>query len=246
MTTLVLVHGGSYTGHYWDLLIPELSSESLAVDLPGRGSHPADLHTVTLNEAVDSVAGDISGIDDEIVIVAHSSGGLVVPGVVSQTKDKVRHIVLNAASVPPEGGQGLDCMHERHRDSVRSIGDMIAAGDPITTPGEPPEPERLRRAYGGAELDDDQIAFLRDPIRFVPDTYNFYFSPVHWSSVVEIPVTYVLNLRDRAVPLTLQLEMISRLPAPPRTIPLDVGHMPAVTMPVVLAALLDGIAAYPD
>jgi hypothetical protein len=40
--------------------------------------------------------------------------------------------------------------------------------------------------------------------------------------------------------------MISRLPAPPRTIPLDVGHMPAVTMPVVLAALLDGIAAYPD
>jgi pimeloyl-ACP methyl ester carboxylesterase len=244
MTTLVLIHGGAYTGRYWDLLIDKLSSEALAVDLPGRGAHPADLHTVTLTEAVDSVADDLSHIDDEIVIVAHSSGGLVVPGVVSKLKDKAKHIVLNAASVPPEGGQGLDCMHERHRDAVRSIGDMIAAGQSIATPGEPPEPDRLRRAYGGADLSAAQIEFLRDPVRFVPDSYNFYFSPVHWSSVADVPVTYVLNLRDRAVPLTLQLEMISRLPGSPRTIPLDVGHMPAVTMPVVLAALLDGIAEY--
>ena len=58
-----------------------------------------------------------------------------------------------------------------------------------------------------------------------------------------MPITYVLNLRDRSVPLPLQQEMIARLPEPPVVVPLDTGHVPAVTMPSVLAALLDGYAA---
>ena len=179
-----------------------------------------------------------------LVLVAHSSGGLVIPGVAASLGDRVRHIVLNAASVPAEGGIGLDCMQPRHRESVRSIKQMIESGQAITTPDRPPEPDRLRRAYGGRELRDSEIDFLRDPVRFVPDTYNYYFSPVQWSQAATVAHTYVLNLYDRAVPLELQEEMIRRLPTTPRVIPLAAGHMPAVTMPVVLSALLDGIAEY--
>ena len=31
---------------------------------------------------------------------------------------------------------------------------------------------------------------------------NFYFQPVSWATVGPVPVTYVKNLRDRAVHLT--------------------------------------------
>jgi pimeloyl-ACP methyl ester carboxylesterase len=245
MTTVVLVHGGSYTGRYWDLLGAHLHSPSVAVDLPGRGEHPADLMTVTLDDAVQAISEEVGKLDDDVVLVAHSSGGLVVPGVVAASEGRVRHVVLNAASVPPEGGNGVECMREKHRDSVRQLKALIDGGQAITTPPDPPEPERLRTAYGGDALDDRQVQFLRDPQRFVPDTYNLYFSPVHWSEAAHVPHTYVVNLRDRAVPLELQEEMIARLPAPPRVIPLDGGHMPAVTAPEVLAAIVDGIAAYP-
>jgi pimeloyl-ACP methyl ester carboxylesterase len=204
------------------------------------------LSAVSLGDAIDAVAADVDALGDDVVLVAHSSGGLVIPGVVGRVGDKVRHVVLNAASVPTEGGIGLDCMREKHRDSVRQIKATIDAGQSFTTPAEPPEPDRLRRAYGGDELDDAQVEFLRSPDRYVPDTYNFYFGTVHWSQAALVPHTYVLNLRDRAVPLDLQLEMIERLPRAPRVVPLDSGHMPAVTMPVAVAAVLDGIAAFPD
>jgi pimeloyl-ACP methyl ester carboxylesterase len=222
----------------------QLQTDALAVDLPGRGGHPADLAAVALSDAVECVTEDALGVAGPLVLVAHSSGGLVVPGVAAKLGDRVLHVVLNAASVPAEGGTGLDCMQVRHRESVRSIKQMIESGHAITTPEAPPAPDRLRRAYGGRELNDQEIDFLRDPVRFVPDTYNYYFSPVYWSEAATVPHTYVLNLYDRAVPLDLQEEMLSRLPASPRIIPLAAGHMPAVTMPAVLAALLDGIAEY--
>src|ERR1700722_4241358 len=80
--SIVLIHGGSTTGRYWDLVSAALTHPALAVDLPGRGGRPADLLTVTLEDAVASVTRDTEALGTEVVLVAHSSGGLVVPGVV--------------------------------------------------------------------------------------------------------------------------------------------------------------------
>jgi hypothetical protein len=41
--------------------------------------------------------------------------------------DRVHAIVLSAASVPPEGGNGFDGMQARHRDGARQA---LAAIDP--------------------------------------------------------------------------------------------------------------------
>ena len=240
--SIVLIHGGSTTGRYWDLVSAALAHPALAVDLPGRGRRPADLLTVTLEDAVTSVTRDADALGTDVVLVAHSSGGLVVPGVVANLGHRVRHIVLNAASVPPEGGRGLDCMRPRHRERTQEALALRDAGRARTTPLEPPAREQLRHAYG-TELNDEQIDYVRDPVRFVTDTFNFFDAPVFWSRASKVPVTYVLNLRDRSVPLALQQEMIARLPELPVVVPLDTGHVPAVTMPAVLAALLDGYAA---
>ena len=77
-----------------------------------------------------------------------------------------------------------------------------------------------------------------DTKRNVEDSFNLYLQPVHWSKVTGIPVTYVLNLRDRAVPPDLQREMAARLPEPSTVVELDSGHLPAVTRPVELAELI--------
>ena len=97
--TVVLIHGGGATARFWDRLLPYLDGASLAVDLPGRGSRPADLATLTVDREVASVAADIeAGVrDGPVTLVAHSSGGLVVPGVVAALGGRVGAIVLNAA-----------------------------------------------------------------------------------------------------------------------------------------------------
>jgi len=245
--TYVLVHGGGSTARFWDRLVPLLPGPTLAVDLPGRGEHPADLSTITVDDEVAAVAADVeaAAIGDGIVLVAHSSGGLVVPGVVDALKGRVERIVLNAALVPPEGGCGLDGMQPRHAAGLSAAVEVaMAEGRTITLPGPPDDPEQFRTTYGGDPLSDDDLAFVVDPVRCVPDTIHHYFQPVRWSLARGIPVTYVLNTRDRPIPPALQEEMIARLPDLPAVVRLATGHLPAVTHPDLFAkAVAQGVQA---
>jgi pimeloyl-ACP methyl ester carboxylesterase len=180
-----------------------------------------------------------ANVEDDIVLVAHSSGGLVVPGVVDALGDRVARIVLNAALIPPEGGCGVDCLKPAQRDGLRVAVEQAGRdGTAITLPGPPSDPEVWRTTYGGDPLSDDDLAFVVDPVRCVPDGVHHYFQPVHWSLVGELPVTYVVNERDRPISPAQQEAMIGWLPHLPQVVTLPGGHLPAVTDPVMLAALI--------
>ena len=250
--TYLLIHGGGATGRFWDRLLPHLDRPALAVDLPGRNGKPGDLATLSVEDEVASVVADVqaAGRTGPIVVVAHSSGGLVVPGVVAGLNGteggvpRVRHVVLNAALVPPDGGCGLDCMKPHHREGLEAA---LAAterdGGVITLPGPPADPEPFRLSYGGDPLDDETLAYVVDPVRCVEDTVHHYLQPVSWAAVTGIPVTYILNERDRPIPPATQHTMAERLPPPSRVVEVASGHLFPVTAPIACAALLAGIAA---
>jgi pimeloyl-ACP methyl ester carboxylesterase len=152
--------------------------------------------------------------------------------------------VLSAALVPDEGGYGIDCMKERHRQGLllaRAAAERD--GRTITLPGPPENPESFRTAYGGDPLDDDELAFVVDPIRCVEDTVNHYFQPVHWSAVAGIPIVYVINERDRPIPTETQEEMAGRLPPPVTVVRIDSGHLLPVTDPGTFAQIVMGVVA---
>jgi pimeloyl-ACP methyl ester carboxylesterase len=244
--TFVLVHGGGMSGAYWDLLRPHLERPSLAPDLPGRRDKPADPMTLTVDECVRSVADDVraAGAGD-VVLVAHSSGGLLAPGIAAELADRVRHVVLDVAQVPPDGGTGLDAMKESHRTRIIEGMDWARSnGRVLTTPG-PEAPDKVREAYGGDPLTDEQIAFMTDPVRCVEDSMSFYFQPVSWSAAPAVPVTYLEHTRDRPTPPALQDDNIARLAAAgrvPAVEVLDCGHIPAGTNAEELAVILNRIA----
>jgi pimeloyl-ACP methyl ester carboxylesterase len=246
--TYVLIHGGGSTARFWDRLVAHLDRPALAVDLPGRNGKPADFAVLSVDVEVASVLADVdaAGVTEPVVVVAHSSGGLVVPGVVAGLDNRVSHVVLSAALVPAEGGRGIDCMKPKHRDGlVASVESARREGTVITLPGPPDDPESFRRVYGGDPLDDDTLAFMVDPVRCVPDTVHHYFQPVHWSIAAHVSVTYLLNTRDRPVPSETQERMVTHLPRAPHVVRLDTGHVPAVTAPEAFAALLESALREP-
>ena len=239
--TYVLIHGGGSTARYWDRLVAHLDRPALAVDLPGRNGKPADFATLSVDEEVASVLADVEAAEvaGPVIIVAHSSGGLVVPGVVAGLGGRVAHVVLSAALVPAEGARGVDCMKPKHRDGLIASAEAARRdGIVITLPGAPADPEPFRTAYGGDPLDDDTLAYMVDPVRCVPDTVHHYFQPVHWSIAAQVPVTYLLNTRDRPVTPEAQEQMVTHLPSTVNVVRLDTGHIPAVTDPAGFARLL--------
>ena len=244
--TYVLVHGGGTTARFWDRLLPLLDQPALAVDLPGRAGKPAELATLSVDEEVASVVFDIESAPDDgpVTLVAHSSGGLVVPGVVAALPGRIGAVVLNAALVPSEGGCGIDCMKKRHREGLVLAREAAERdGRAITLPGPPADPESFRAAYGGDPLDDDTLAFMVDPVRCVEDTVHHYFQPVYWSAVAGVPITYVLNEHDRPIPTEMQEEMTGRLPEPVTVIRVDSGHLFPVTAAPAFARILAERAA---
>ena len=239
--SFVLIHGGASSSRFWDLLVPFLELPVFALDMPGRAGKPADLMTLTVDQCVSSMVADIecAGLGD-VVLVAHSSGGLFTPAIAHALSPRVRRIVLSAGCVPTEGGLGLEAMKPSYaRRNEAAMGAARREGRTITTPGPPVDPEVLRHAYG-VELDDAQLAFVSAPERNPHDSMNIYFQPVSWAAAAGIPVTVIRQLRDPVTPLDLQDEMIARLPSPElvTVVDLDTGHIPAITHPEAMAAIL--------
>jgi pimeloyl-ACP methyl ester carboxylesterase len=162
-----------------------------------------------------------------------------VPGVAAAFQGRISSVVLNAALVPTEGGCGIDCMKQRHREGlVEARAAAQREGRAITLPGPPENPESFRNAYGGDPLDDDTLAFVVDAARCVEDTVHHYFQPVHWSAAAGVPIVYVLNERDRPIPPETQEQMAQRLPEPVTVVPVSSGHLLPVTAPATFAEIL--------
>jgi len=232
----VLVHGGTLTSTMWDPVRAAMTSPSVAVDLPGRRYKPADLSEVTIGDWVTSVVEDIgqAGLTD-VVLVGHSSGGYVLPGVAAALAARpapvLRGLVFVSATVPAHGECPLDYL----RDDIRTLASDhreltldSARGRTIggLRSGEPPIETDLEIVENGPRMG------LEAPL--------VLFEPVSWTGFpADVPRVYVRGLRDKVIPPELADRMITAMGGA-QVVDLDAGHRSYDTHPGELAAVIDG------
>src|SRR4029079_6880735 len=171
MLPVVLVHGGGLDGRCWDPTRALMSAASIAVDLPGRGAHPADLRSVTFADCAESVRSDIDAAGyDDVVLAGHSLAGCSTPSMLGLLGARVRHAVFVACTVPETGKSAFDTLDPEVQAMARQ--GMEAAGDvqPRAMDGE------LAKLVLGNDLTDEQLEFCLE--RLVPEAPGLSDSPV--------------------------------------------------------------------
>ena len=106
--TFVLVHGAWHGGWCWRRVADRLVTTGHYVVAPtlsgvGERSH-LKAQDIDLTTQIDDVVGEMKWKDlDDVVLVGHSYGGMVITGVVEQMRERIAAIVYLDAFMPGDG-----------------------------------------------------------------------------------------------------------------------------------------------
>lgn len=226
MTSYVLVHGSFTDGWYWQETAAILERDGHRVqvaELPSTGTDPA-----TLGDLADDVAEVrrlVAGAGEPVVLVGHSSGGVVITELADHPG--VAHSVYVAAFWPARGESALDLFGDRplpdwmvpRQDGTIQITDDVTVAHAALCPELPTH--RLTEWAGHHRLSPIGLAAT-------PST-----APARAH-----PTTYVVLERDRVVPPELQEALAAKADRVER---LATSHQPMLADPAGLAAILDRV-----
>ncbi len=229
MTTFGLVHGAGTVGASWAPVAAVLEAHGhrcVAPDLPMED--PA----ATFSAYAQVVLDRLADAGDDVVLAGHSMGGMVVPLVAAQRP--VRACVYVAAMVPIPGQRLVDVMRDEPMVTAEASAAMVRGDDGL-----------IRWDHDGAQ------ALLFDELP--PERAQQAWSTLRAHAVApyreqcpltafpEVAATYVPCAEDRVISPSWGRDTgAQRLRA--TVVELAGGHMPMLTRPRELAALLERLA----
>ena len=227
----ILIHGGNHSSRCWEPMTGLLNAPVLALDMPGRGRHPAPLDEVHLSDWIESAIHDIEDADaNDAVLVGHSMAGLSIASIVDQVYQRLRHIVFVSCAVPPDGESLLSLLDPELRELAK-----LAVPDPVGTH----MPKKLIIETSCYDMDGDQTAFTLDVV--VPEAYWPLHDPVDLAGLRHrIPRTWIKLMADRTFPPDQQ-DLMAERTACSEVLELDSGHLAMISHPQQLADRLNKI-----
>ena len=231
--TFVLVHGGGGGGWCWQPTARALRALGCEVYTPtltgfGERSH-LDLTEVTFETFVTDVVNLMFFEDlDDVVLVGHSMGGIVVPRVAEVVPDRIRRVVWLAAVVADDGESLLDAVPQSP-----AIARAVTIGPDGTAHTDPDLIIDANMQDGDAE----QRAWFHD--RHVPYPPYALTEPGRLSAFLALglPTGYITASDDLTIEAPHTARFAARL-RDPRLADVPGSHNCIMTQPDAVAAAL--------
>jgi pimeloyl-ACP methyl ester carboxylesterase len=240
MATYVLVHGGGHGGWCYDKVARRLRAAGHDVYTPtltGLGERKHLLSTETnLSTHITDIVNTLIFEDlNDVILVGHSYGGMVITGVGDRAADRIRELVFLDAAHPVDG-QSLVDTAPVSMAFARSSSQTIDGVELVMWPN-----DEMVAAMGVTDADD--VATLR--AKMIPHPWKAFEEPLRFENGdagLRIPRTNIncsANLRNSA-----EADRIKQLTGN-RNYEIDTGHDVMVTEPDWLTATLIEIAETP-
>ncbi|HSC55338.1 MAG TPA: alpha/beta fold hydrolase [Phnomibacter sp.] len=104
--TYVLVHGAWQAPYVWDAVKTELTNKGnkvVVVELPGHGGDNTATYTLSMDAYRDKVVEAIARANENVILVGHSMGGMVITAVAEKIPSKISKLVYIGAFLPASG-----------------------------------------------------------------------------------------------------------------------------------------------
>jgi len=231
VTAFALVHGAWHGAWCWELLATELQSlghQTIAMDLPcDDASQTFQSYATLVSQVIDENASD-----EDVVLVAHSTGGLSAPFVRPRTP--IRHLVYLCALVATPRLSFIDQLSEEPEMINSDYLAGMSALDPQMRSQWVDQALARTILFDDCDLATSQAAFER----LRPQAVSPYGETCPLQALPDTPATYVVCAQDRLVnPAWSRRTAEERLGAD--VVELPGSHSPFLSRPSHLAAVLD-------
>lgn len=234
MSALVLIHGAWHGAWCWRRVLPGLRAaghEAHAVTLTGVGERAHLLRPdLRLRDHIADVLGliDAEELGDDLVLVGHSYGGLVMTGVADALLArglKPRHLVYVDA-VTPHPGESWSSQHAPETVRARLEAAAQRPG------GAMPPPDAAVFGLDGADRDWVNRRQTPQPAGVYQDRLDF-----DAARIATLPRTFIDCTAPALPTIAVMRERVRREPGW-QVVELATGHDPMISAPEALVTLL--------
>lgn len=223
---VLLVHGAWHGSWCWTPVRELLESagrevrtvENPTANAPDSGSQGVADDVAVVSQAIDA-------IDGEVIVVAHSYGG--IPATIAAVSPKVSHILYIAAFALDESESLLGAVGGEYPDWWDVQGQLVVAGTPEHRPVD------LFYADVEQSLADSSTAKLS------PQSLRSFTDPVTTVAWRDRPTSYLVTEQDAVVPVFAQDAMAERSESTIHRLP--TSHSPFLSQPQAVADIIGGI-----
>lgn len=231
--TFVLVHGAWHGGWCWARVAQRLllaGHRVYAPTLTGLGERSHLLRDdITLQTFVDDIVNVLRWEDlQDVVLVGHSFGGLVISGVADVAAERIRQLVFLDAFVLPSGVATFDTLPIEVVAKLHAASQQVSATVPVLAP---PKPKTL------GLLDPNDVSFVAD--RLTPQPLKTYQTALSLQHPLGngLPCTYI-DCVNPSFPAVEDSRQWVKTHTDWQWKTLDAGHGAMVSAPGLLAEML--------
>jgi pimeloyl-ACP methyl ester carboxylesterase len=238
MATYVLVPGGAHGGWCYQRVAAILRSaghDAYAVTLTGVGERS---HLLRPGVDLDLHIADVTAVLhyenlDDVILVGHSYGGMVVTGVADRAADRIGRLVyLDAAN--PRNGQSLVDVTEGGIAMIRPLGQVVDGVELVLFPS--PDAGLM---YGVTDPDD--LAWMAD--RLTPHPWRCFEQPLKLGNEAALWAIPQFHIVCTSTLASRDPELMATARSEGRLWDIDAGHDLMITEPRAVAEALLAVAA---